>query len=156
MIPLPSRPGLDASTAIILNQAGILADVLTGFTVRTTSAVLEEIKTGPDGPLIAALLHGPVLAAAGSGGAFGPGENSLLALYAQGLIDSLFTDDGPCLRYCRRKNIPHFSAIMLPYLLWRQQACDRETALKWFNDLKPLGRYADWVVEYAEELMSKE
>ena len=144
-------PAIDASSAILLFKAGLLEIFLSSFTTVTTQSVIEETLKGEKGENIGSLLsRNSLLKEADESGVFGPGENSILALYENGFADSVISDDGEFLRHCRSRDITHYSSIMIPWLLFKSSKLSREKALAYTAKLESLGRYADWVLEYVE------
>lgn len=143
-------PGIDASTAIIMYKGGLLGKLAESFHLYTTTVVTKELKAGNDGKEIIAVLSTGTTVENSCKGIFGKGENSILQLFQSSIIDTVFTDDGDFLKYCRKNSIPHFSSIMLPYLLFVRRALTREQAYGKFEEIKQIGRFSPWVLEYAE------
>lgn len=150
---VPMRGGLDSSTAAVLSRAGLLRTFCSAWDLVTTEIVYEEIGRGPDAPLISAILNEYCTIERVSGqGLFGRGENSVLTLYTRGQTKIVFSDDGPFLKYCRKKNIPYYSSIMVPFLMCRLQVLPRDDALRYTAIITDKGRFSNWVIEYVREI----
>jgi hypothetical protein len=145
--------GLDSSTAIVLYKSGILKLLLDEWDVKTTQFVTEEIGAGEGSEEILKELGACVVRDSSCEGPFGRGENSILGLYKHGRIQAVFSDDGKFLDYCQRNRIPHYSSIVVPYLLYKNKALSHAQACEYMRIITEQGRFADWVIQYAEELM---
>lgn len=146
--PLP-RMALDASSAIILYETGMLSLFMEAADVVTTQTVADECLAGPQGEQIAELLKPVIIADVPQSGAFDKGENTILTLQAEGAADAVLSDDGAVLVYCKREGIPHYNALMIPVCMGRAGLLDKDMVREQMNRIQARGRYAGWVIDYA-------
>jgi len=157
-VPLPPsrRVGLDASTAILLHKAGLLDVACRAYRMVTTPVVRREIaRGGGEGEEILRLMDRRGVETAGGEGEI-PGEESLFMLFQAGRIEAVFADDGDFLALCRRKNVPHYSSVMVPWLLYRNGFLTGEEALRATARVAGTGRFSGWVLGFVESLWREE
>jgi len=152
-VPVPENGralegGIDSSTAIILYKSGLLERFCAGCNIITTDTVQTEIARGPDGHDTARILSKFCrIEHVSTEGPFGKGENSILNLFKQGKASAVFSDDGRFLEYCSKENIPHYSSIMAPYLLYTAKKLKKKEGLDHTRSIAAQGRFSEWVLE---------
>ena len=152
----PLRGALDSSTAIILYKSGLLESFCAEWDLITTDAVYEEISQGISGKEISCILKSSSDSDAVSiEGLFGKGENSVLNLYREGKAGIIFSDDGRFLEYCKKEGIPHYSSIMVPYLLFNIGKMSKDKGLEYTSIIITKGRFSEWVLDYVKSLWEK-
>ncbi len=143
--------GLDTSTAILLRKAGILIPAVTHLNLVITGQVQTELMNGSKLMDAYSSLRVIPCEEPAERRPFGPGELSLLILYESGLLSALFSDDGAFLKYCRKHGIPHYPALMVPLLLFRNEVISRKEALSLFETIQDLGRYSEKIISTARK-----
>lgn len=156
---------IDASSAILLEKAGLIHRCCQAVTLLMTRAVFHEV-TAPQhadscrlGVLAGrrlglGLLDDPVAPLAESVSAdlegLDRGERDTLHHYLSGSARFVVMDDGKGLRVCRRYRIPHLNALLCPKLLhycgylpehWQTDV--------YLERLAELGRYSAEVIAWA-------
>ena len=158
---------IDASSAILLEKAGLIHLCCQALTLLMPRVVFDEV-TAPQhkassslGDLAGrrygfGLLDDPVapLAAAVAVdlGRLDRGERDTLHHYLSGAARFVIMDDGKGLRVCRRHRIPHVNALLCPKLL---HYCGRlpkpRQAGLYLERLAGLGRYSADVIAWATD-----
>lgn len=150
------RGGIDSSTAIILYSSGLLEQFCAEWDIITTGTVQAEISRGPDGKKTTRILSTYCsIKYASAEGPFGRGENSILNLFVQGKTESVFSDDGRFLEYCRKEHIPHYSSITVPYLLYTAGKLSKAQGLDYTRAITDRGRFSEWVLEQADRMWER-
>lgn len=78
------------------------------------------------------------------------GERDTLRHYLNGAARFVIIDDGKAVRVCRRYRIPHVNALLVPKLLFFSQRLSMDQADRFFFRLCSLGRYSDYVLDWAK------
>lgn len=148
---------IDASSAILVYKAGLLGAVTGKYRVITARSVRNELTApGHDGTesFINYFSRGeietsfdfkcclPALPLRG-------GEKDAVLLYLSGGGDFIIMDDGEGAAYCRANSIPYINALLVPRVLFLSGCIGRQAMKSATDKLLLIGRYAEWVVEYA-------
>ena len=86
----------------------------------------------------------------------GLGESDIIQLYTAGCGDFVVTDDGAAAKYCTRQNIRFINALLIPMLLKCTGKRSDAYCLRKFDEIVNIGRYSQWVVEYAAQCGEEE
>ena len=156
---------IDASSAILLEKAGLIHFCCQALTLLMSRAVLDEVSVPEHnassslGALAGRrsglhLLNDPVAplaeAAAADLGRLDRGERDTLHHYLSGAARFVIMDDGKGLRVCRRHRIPHVNALLCPKLLYYSgHLPERRQAGLYLELLAGLGRYSADVIAWA-------
>jgi hypothetical protein len=156
---------IDASSAILLFKAGLIAASCHAFHLLMTRSVFEEVAV-PEQPGAEdlreltgrqpgiSLLPDPAGALAGSITTdidrLHRGERDTLAHYLRGAARFVIIDDGRGVQVCRRHAIPHVNALLLPKLLFFADRLSAQQAHRYFTRIQSLGRYSGTVVARAD------
>jgi hypothetical protein len=148
---------IDSSSALLLYRAGILEHTLAAYRVVTSRRVLDELARGGREGAEDFLKYGtlgeievchdfrcclPDLPLRG-------GERDVVLLYLSGSAEFIIIDDGKAAGYCRQNRIPYMNALLVPKVFIQSGRLDEPAGLKAFEDLVRLGRYAQWVLQFA-------
>jgi hypothetical protein len=148
---------IDASSAILVYKAGLLGVVAGEYRIITARSVRDELTVaGRDGTeqFINYFSSGeietsfdfkcclPALPLRG-------GEKDAVLLYLSGGADFIIMDDGEGAAYCRANSIPFINALLVSRVLFLSGRIGRQAMNSATDKLLRIGRYAEWVVEYA-------
>jgi len=163
MVPVNKmKPRLAADTCslIFMYQTGLLDRAAEQYTLYITPLLLGELEKRADKKELRkyrqltvvydldGVLVAPVTVPNAS-----HADKSLIALYHAINGAAVLSEDGPILRYCKKNNIPHFCCLSLVADMVRKNALSRDMAIDYFNKLKTFGRYAEWVIETAYNML---
>jgi hypothetical protein len=152
------RALIDTSSAILLQKAGIIEELLDTYKVIISKSVFDELLSksregAPDffqycsqkkiiissdyskDSLINLVLKG--------------GERDIVLLYLNKAGDFIIVDDRDAARFCKFNSIPYINALLVPGILHYNNAITKKMRDDAFGKLKETGRYADWIIEYA-------
>jgi len=163
MIPankIKPRLATDTCSMLFLYQTGLLDRAAEHYTFYITPLILGELEKRADKQEIRAYQNSTVLFNVDGlvGDTFNisnasVADKSLLALYNTKDIAAILSEDGPILRYCKKNDIPHFCCLSLVADMVRKNMMSRELATVYLNKLIKLGRYAEWVIERAYNML---
>jgi hypothetical protein len=156
---------IDASSAILLEKAGLIRLCCQALTLLMSRAVFDEV-TAPQhragsrlGTLAGrqpgfGLLDNPVAPLAATVAEdlerLDRGERDTLHHYLSGAARFVIMDDGKGLRACRRHRIPHVNALLCPKLLhYGGHLPKPRQAGLYLERLAGLGRYSADVIAWA-------
>lgn len=148
----------DASSLIILYKAGLVRAFVVRYRVVVPASVFEELvikgKTGAE-RFRAYCAEGSITVEDGLSFAdvqipLRGGEAECVRLYRAGRGDFILTDDGKAADYCRASGIPFINALLVPKLLLHAGILTEVTCADAMQRVRRFGRYARWVVDYAE------
>lgn len=82
-------------------------------------------------------------------------DKKLILLYNQHAFDykGILSEDGKILEYCKKNSIPHYCCLSLVAELVKNNILTLEQAQHHMNFLLEIGRYAQWVIDYAQNLL---
>lgn len=152
---------MDASSAILLHKAALLADMLTAFRIRLTASVYEELTRHrrPGARTVARSCRDRRIAVVTPNGAAGPhhlpaslhrGERDTLLCFLDGGSDFIIIDDGAGAGYCRREAIPYVNALLCPRLLAAGGRLSPDDARWAMARISDLGHYSAWIKRHAD------
>lgn len=155
---------IDASSAILLYKADLLYIFCQALQLAIPRSVFAEVTVpahcGADGlgKLVACqpgikLLDDPPLPdndVAADIDRLDRGERDTLLHYLDGAAPFVILDDGKAVRLCRRYDIPHINALLVPKLLFFSQRLSAHQTDHYFSRLLALGRYSEYVVKWAK------
>ncbi|WP_419662483.1 uncharacterized protein Dvar_29460 [Desulfosarcina variabilis str. Montpellier] len=159
------RAIIDASSAILLYKAGLLDAYCRMIQLLMTRSVFAEVtvpqQCGADAighlsgqrPGIVVLddpRHPDCHESVADIGRLHRGERDTLLHYLNGAARFVVIDDGKAVRVCRRQDIPHINALLVPKLLYFAQRLSMDQIDHYFFRLCSLGRYSDKVVDWAK------
>lgn len=153
---------VDTSSLIYLYKSDLLASSGRACRFITSAEVWDELLRG--GKIIEIdtcaryIEIAPILLSSEKWGksAFSTADKSLLEIYFQYPCDTVLSEDGHILRYCKRNDIPHYCALSLLAKLVQRGALTKEEANNGFHALVKIGRYSSRIVEYATLLLKSE
>ena len=155
---------IDASSAILLYKADLLDIFRQALQLAISRSVFAEITVpaycGADGlgRLVACrsgikLLGDPPLPdddVAADIDRLDRGERDTLLHYLDGAASFVILDDGKAVKLCRRHDIPHVNALLVPKLLFFSKRLSAHQTDHYFSRLRALGRYSEYVVTWAK------
>lgn len=151
---------IDASSAILLFKAELLAPIVALYRVAVVPAVVKEITVaGRSGaslfqqmlsagqlkisPLAQPLTAEPALAALGAG------ERDTLTAFGQNHTDFVIIDDRKGALWCRSRNVPYINALLCARILFLAGHLSEDNYMCRSRQLLEIGRYSRWVVDFA-------
>lgn len=84
------------------------------------------------------------------------GEMETILLYLNGAGDFIIIDDKKGVDYCRNNKIPFINALLVPKILYFSNLIEREHYIEKKQQLLQLGRYSQWVIDFAESIPRKD
>lgn len=148
----------DASSLIILHKADLLRAFVARYRVVVPTAVFEELVI--EGKIGAQRFReycaeGRIAVEDGLSFADAEiplrcGEAECVRLYLAGRGDFILTDDGEAADYCRACGILYLNALLVPKLLLYAGILTEVNCANAMQLVRQYGRYARWVVDYAE------
>lgn len=163
--PNAPRALVDASSAILLQKAGLIRSCCETFYLLMTRSVFNEVSLPvyPDAAGLRALIGqqpgicvlddpvDPVRAkAADDLGRLDRGERNTLRHYLNGAARFVIIDDGRGIRACRRHNIPHVNALLCPQLIHFSGRMPDPLQVRSYRErIARLGRYSTHVIAWA-------
>ncbi len=156
---------IDASSAILLYKADLIDIFCQAVQLTMSRSVFAEVTVpghcGAYGlgklvgrqPGITLLddTHLPGDGFAADIGRLDRGECDTLLHYLAGAAPFVIIDDGKAVRLCRRYDIPHVNALLVPKLLLFSQRLSTHQTDHYFSRLRTLGRYSAQVVAWARK-----
>lgn len=157
---------IDSSSAIILYRANFFEEAASCLRLIYAESVIREI-TVPERPgserfsLIRHLYPGDIydVGLAEPGESFSlswEGERDTINLYLSGYADYVITDDKKGASFCRKRNIPHINALLLPGVLFFSGRIPAEKRKKAESLILHIGRYSKEVSEKAASMGREE
>lgn len=159
---------IDTSSAILLFKAGLIDNFLYAYDVRITQAVFSELtQSGYEGekqfrnyvetgvirkiaPFTDNREPEPPFRSLDAG------ERETILAYLIGHGNFIVIDDKKAASYLRTEKIPYINALLVPRLLYDGQRISDAQYQTTKAFVKTHGRYAGWVIEYAENCPSKD
>lgn len=164
--PNAPRALIDASSAILLQKAGLIRSCCETFHLLMTRSVSKEVSVPvhPDAAGLCALIGqqpgfcllddpvGPIPATVAADlGRLHRGERDTLHHYLKGMARFVIIDDGKGVQVCRRHNIPHVNALLCPQLIHFSGGMpDPHLAGSYQERIARLGRYSTGVIAWAQ------
>ena len=151
---------VDASSAILLHKADLLARMQAAFHFCVTASVYGEL-TDYQRPGARAFARRrrdrqitiltPIRASASHAlpANLHQGERDTLLCFMDGGVDFIVIDDGRGASFCRRAGIPYVNALLCPRMLASADRLTPAGARAAMARIAELGRYSDGVKHYA-------
>lgn len=148
----------DASSAILLEKAGLFLLAAEQFQLVVPPSVLTEITIAdtPDAARFAEYagqkkLH--VTAVPDSSvhnmdlehRKLDTGERDVIRLYLHQKKGFILTDDGQAAKWCRFHSLPFINALLVPKVFWYAGLIDQEACKEHMHHISKLGRYSETV-----------
>jgi hypothetical protein len=153
---------VDASSAILLQKAGLFEPLLNCFSLVFAPSVFEEIsKPGyPGASAFARFFYHPrfrVLPVLDTGKpALAPGrhemdagERDTLCLFLTSLKGFILIDDGQAAKFCHKNDLPFINALLIPKIFWYAGHMTHKQAIDHMTTLCRIGRYATAIKAFA-------
>lgn len=151
---------IDASSAILLFKAELLAPLVALYRVAVVPAVVKEITVaGRSGaslfqqmistgqltitPLAEPPTADPALAPLGAG------ERDTLIAFGRNHTDFVIIDDRKGALWCRSRNVPYINALLCARILFLAGHLSEGDYMCRSRQLLEIGRYSRWVVDFA-------
>lgn len=157
----------DASSAILLEKAGLFTLTARFFQLVLPVSVFEEItcpgRTGAESfsqyhnsgifSVQSARLNGSTNASL-AGLNMGKGETEMIALYLEQIHrkaegNFIMTDDGKAARWCFRKNLPFINALLVPKIFCYAGHINENESLNHMEKICHFGRYTPKIKDFA-------
>jgi len=84
------------------------------------------------------------------------GERDIIELYYAGKGDFVVTDDGAAAKYCRREQVRFINTLLIPVIMRYSGQQNEDYCKTAFNKILSIGRYSQWVVNFAEKCNREE
>lgn len=164
----------DASSAILLEKAGLFTTTAQRFSLVLPVSVFSEVTwQGRPGAAFFKKSYKNGLFAVQSTDheteihktllelRLGKGETDTLALYlgpfyGQRKDRFILIDDGKAARWCYRENLPFINALLVPKILWYAGHIKEEACAGHMEALCRIGRYSEKIKAYAFNCSQKE
>jgi predicted nucleic acid-binding protein len=156
---------LDASSAILLFKADLLARLTQVYDVSQTHSVLHELtRKNYYGAEIfrqyaaekkiriidVQNVSFPIQKAGQAPPSLGQGELDTIKCFWTDNHDFVIIDDGKAARYCRKNNIAFINALLFPRLLYFNRSISLARCTAVMNKLVRAGRYSDESIAWAQ------
>ena len=160
---------MDSSSAILLYKVDFISLVTDLYEVMIPRSVEQELTDHEDhvgapafgemcqrGKLKTIAYEGTKGGIDISGLTLGRGEAETMALFSQGYGEFIVLDDRRGVALCRRENIPHINALLIPRILFLGDIIDEALYRKTFEKLLERGYYGKKVVDFAAKVEKKD
>ena len=153
---------MDTSSAILLHLAGIIEPFITACPVGITTAVLTELTAfgGKGAKEFSDYIRKDRITLVETRETashdcqrlmkLDHGERTLIQAYINGHGRYIVIDDKKGAQFLRAHNFPYINSLLAPRILRAAGALSANRAQTAFSFLKSRGRYAGWIIDYAE------
>ena len=159
----------DASSAILLEKAGLFTALSRAFRLVLAASVFHEI-TRPGYPGAAFFMKAlddnlfDVIFVPGKNfftgypqkNEMGAGERDTLCLFLTKRQGFILTDDGRAAVWCRNHDLPFINALLVPKIFWTAGLMTREDCMDKMEFLCRIGRYSQKIKDLAFSFTKKD
>ena len=156
---------VDASSAIILDKAGLLHLLVRTYRVVLAGSVYQEITVKSDScaeeckRLVQEkkvnVCDQPLVNYSTSQG-LDRGEAETIELFKTGVGDFIITDDGSAAKYCKKEGLPFINALLFPVILKHAEVSPSAFCNRAFEDVMGIGRYSDKIITFAHNCQEQD
>lgn len=152
----------DASSAILLEKAGLFASFSTVFHLVLTESVFKEItRPGYPGAEVFAksrkkgqvTLQSPIgtdhLEIFPEKGTLDRGEQDTICLFLEKRQGFILIDDGKAAKWCMKNHLPFINALLVPKIFWYADLVTENECMEQMATLFRIGRYSKQVKAFA-------
>lgn len=152
------RALIDTSSAILLQKAGIIEELLDTYKVIISKSVFDELLSKSREGVSdffqycsqkKIIISSNYSTASLMNLRLKGGERDIIILYLNKAGDFVIVDDRDAARFCKFNSIPYINALLVPAILNYNNIITKKTRDDAFDKLKEIGRYANWVIDYA-------